>query len=716
IEEMLDDALVPRMEARLDGLAGEARAALRAQGINETDIAVARRAHIRYRGTDTALIVPFGDRAALARAFAEAHARRFGFTMAGTPLVVEAVSVEAVGASGAGGDPARAAEAGEASPVATAQAHIEGKSREVPVFLRARLGAGAEIDGPAILVEDGATTVIEPGWRARVTERGHLVMRRAEPLPRPPALGTGADPVLLEVFNNLFMSIAEEMGVALANTAQSVNIKERLDFSCAVFDGDGRLIANAPHMPVHLGSMGESVRAVIRRSGAAAARPGAPDPAARARPMGPGDVYVHNAPYDGGTHLPDITVIRPVYGTGEDRPMFFVAARGHHADIGGTHPGSMPPASTSIDEEGILFEGDLLVDGGVFREEALRARLAAGPWPVRNPDQNVADLKAQVAACARGADELDRMVETFGLDVVRAYMGHVQDNAEEAVRGVIARLEEGAFAVPMDDGGTIRVAVSVDRGARAATVDFTGTSGPSATNFNAPAAVTRACVLYAFRALVAEPIPMNDGCLRPIRIVIPEGSLLAPVPPAAVVAGNVETSQCIVDAILAAVGRLAASQGTMNNVTFGDARYQYYETLCGGAGAGPGFDGASAVHTHMTNSRLTDAEVLEWRYPVLIERFAIRRGSGGEGRWRGGDGVVRRIRFREAMAAAVLSNRRRTRPFGLCGGEGGLAGVNRVERTDGTVETLGPTAEVAVGPGDVLVIETPGGGGYGARD
>ena len=430
--------------------------------------------------------------------------------------------------------------------------------------------------------------------------------------------------------------------------------------------------------------------------------------------MKPGDVYIHNAPYDGGTHLPDITVIRPVYGADGGERLFFVAARGHHADIGGTHPGSMPPASKSIDEEGVLFEGELMVEDGVFREDAMRARLGAGAYPARNPGQNIADLKAQAAACNRGEAELHRMVELFGLGVVRAYMGHVQDNAEEAVRRTIQKLEEGEAAVRLDDGSEIRVAIRVDRQARSAVVDFTGTSGMSATNFNAPRAVCRACVLYTFRTLVETPIPMNDGCLRPLELIIPEGSILSPVPPAAVVAGNVETSQCVVDAILLAVGRAAASQGTMNNFTFGDAAYQYYETICGGAGAGPGFNGASAVQTHMTNSRLTDPEVLEWRFPVLLESFAIRRGSGGAGAWRGGDGTVRRIRFLSPMNAAILSNRRALAPPGLAGGGDAKPGINRVERADGTIEELPASAEIALAPGDVVVIETPGGGGYGA--
>jgi 5-oxoprolinase (ATP-hydrolysing) len=701
VEETFAPELMARLGERLDALSAEARAALSDQRVAAPDIAVNRRVHLRYRGTDTALIVPFGAYGEVRAGFEAAHLTRFGFTMAEVPLIAEVVSVEGIGASGVDAAalvrlPSRAS---ALAPKGRAEAVFGGAPSEIDLFARGDLVPGDEVNGPAIVLEDGATTVIEPGWRAEVGAHGGLVLTRAAPPERAFAAGTRADPVMLEVFNNLFMSIAEEMGAALANTAQSVNIKERLDFSCAVFDASGGLIANAPHMPVHLGSMGEAVRAVMRvRAGA--------------RGMKPGEVYVHNAPYDGGTHLPDITVIRPVFTQGGGL-LFFVAARGHHADIGGSHPGSMPPNSTNIDQEGVLFEGEVMVEAGAFREEEMRARLTEGPMPARNPDRNIADLKAQAAACARGEGELLRMVETFGLDVVRAYMGHVQDNAEEAVRRAISGLAGGEAEVALDQGSVIRVRIGIDREARAATVDFTGTSAVSPTNFNAPPAVCRAAVLYVFRTLVDTPIPMNDGCLRPIRLTIPENSMLCPRPPAAVVAGNVETSQCIVDALLLAVGRAAASQGTMNNFTFGDETYQYYETIAGGAGAGPGFDGASAVQTHMTNSRLTDAEVLEWRFPVLVEAFRIRRGSGGAGAQRGGNGAVRRIRFLKPLSAAILSNRRRTAPPGLAGGGDGAKGVNRVERADGRVEALGPTAEVAMEPGDVFVIETPGGGGYG---
>jgi len=506
--------------------------------------------------------------------------------------------------------------------------------------------------------------------------------------------------VMLEVFNNLFMTIAEQMGTALQNTAYSVNIKERLDFSCALFDPTGALIANAPHMPVHLGSMGESVRAILE---------------SRAGRLAPGQAYMLNDPFHGGTHLPDVTVVMPVFAEDDPRALlFFVGARGHQADIGGITPGSMPPQSRALDEEGILISDFPLVENGEFRETAARALLLSGPYPARNPDQNIGDLKAQVAACVKGAAELHAMVRQFGRDVVLAYMRHVQDNAEEAVRRSIAKLKSGQFTCRMDDGTAVSVRIDIDTDARNATVDFTGTSAQVATNFNAPVAVCRAAVLYVFRTLVDDDIPMNEGCLRPITLIIPEGCMLNPRPPAAVVAGNVETSQLVTDALYGALGVVAAAQGTMNNFTFGDDRRQYYETICGGAGAGPGFDGASAVQTHMTNSRLTDPEVLEWRFPVMVESFAVRQGSGGAGRHRGGDGVVRRIRFREPMSAAILSGRRAVPPFGADGGEPGALGRNTVIRADGDSETLPGTAVTEMRPGDVFVIETPGGGGFGA--
>ncbi len=556
---------------------------------------------------------------------------------------------------------------------------------------------GFTCNGPALIIENGATTYVAPGWRARMSEHRDIILARTANIERS-AIGTAADPILLEVFNNRFMGVAEEMGLALQTTASSVNIKERLDFSCAVFDETGGLVANAPHIPVHLGSMSDSVREIIRQRGDA---------------MRGGDIYMLNAPHAGGTHLPDITVIAPVILGGDTRPAFFTAARGHHADIGGITPGSMPPDSKRIEDEGVLIENFLLVRDGKLLEAEARALFASGPLPARDIDRNIADLKAQIASVVRGSDELARLVEHYGRDGVAAYMRHVQDNAEEQIKRVIDTLSPGAFAVTMDGGATVQVSVAPDRAGRTARIDFTGTSPQQDSNFNAPLAITRAATLYVFRTLVNDNIPLNEGCLKPIEIIVPEGCFLNPKRGAAVVAGNVETSQVIVDALYGALGALAASQGTMNNFTFGDERRQYYETICGGSGAGRTFDGAAVVQTHMTNSRLTDPEVLETRFPVVVERFGVRRGSGGEGAHRGGDGAVRRIRFREPMTAAMLANRRSTAPFGLHGGGNGASGVNRVERADGSVTPLGATGKADVQSGDVFVIETPGGGGYG---
>jgi len=573
-----------------------------------------------------------------------------------------------------------------------------GAGHDAPVWDIAHLRAGDVLKGPAIIRDDNSTVVVEPGWQAAFTDQGNLVLARFVPRPKGQSIGTDADPVMLEIFNNLFMSVAEQMGATLANTAHSVNIKERLDFSCALFDGDGNLVANAPHMPVHLGSMGESVKSVLD---------------AHAASMQPGDVFAINAPYNGGTHLPDVTVVTPVFENG--KVLFYVASRGHHGDIGGITPGSMPPHSKTVEDEGVLIDNVKIVTAGRFMDDEVRALLASGPWPARNIEQNISDLGAQIAANEKGIAELSRMVGHFGLDVVRAYMGHVQDNAEESVRRVLDVLSDGAFTYKLDDGAQIQVAIRIDKSARKAVVDFTGTSDQQPTNFNAPFPVCRAAVLYVFRTLVDDDIPLNAGCLKPIDIIAPEGCMLNPRYPAAVVAGNVETSQCVTDALYGALGVLAASQGTMNNFTFGNDTHQYYETICGGAGAGPDFDGQSAVQTHMTNSRLTDPEVLEWRFPVRVDGFSIRRGSGGAGEHTGGDGVVRRIRFLAAMSAGILSNHRRIAPFGLNGGGAGQVGVNRIERADGRIEPLGPTAAVELQPGDVFVIETPGGGGYGER-
>ena len=700
METRLDADAMAAATERLDGLAAEVRAEVGGQGIDADHITVHRRVHLRYQGTDTAMMVPFAEASAMAAAFTEAHRARFGFVMPDRPLVVEAVSVEAVGATETTDDPDvdQPRRAAGCVPIDVVDAWFDGHRRPTPVFDRDPLCPGDALDGPAVIVEATATTVVETGWRAELTHRGHLILSRVVDRPQRLSVGTTADPVMLEVFNNLFMSVAEQMGAVLANTAHSVNIKERLDFSCAVFDADGNLVANAPHMPVHLGSMSESIRTVIRE---------------RRATMKAGDVYVLNAPYNGGTHLPDITVITPVFGDDRRTILFYVGARGHHADIGGITPGSMPPDSRTVDEEGVLIDNEVLVDGGRFREAEIRSLLARGPFPARNPDQNLADLRAQIAANEKGVQELRRMVAHFGLDVVWAYMRHVQDNAEESVRRVLDLLTPGRFTYEMDDGAVVAASIAIDRDRRRATVDFTGTSAERDTNFNAPTAVCRAAVLYVFRTLVDDDIPLNEGCLKPLDIIIPEGCMLHPRPPAAVVAGNVETSQVIVDALYGALGVLAASQGTMNNLTFGNARHQYYETICGGSGAGPTFDGTDAVHSHMTNSRLTDPEVLEWRLPVLVQSFGVRRGSGGAGRHRGGDGVVRRILFRETMTVAILSGHRRIPPFGLAGGGSGAIGRNSVERADGRCEPLGSTATLAVAPGDVIVLETPGGGGFG---
>jgi 5-oxoprolinase (ATP-hydrolysing) len=703
VEAILEDDTIARLATRFSALGSSAVAEVEAQGVAAADIALARRTHLRYEGTDTALIVPHGPISALRAAFEAAHRARFGFISGERRLIVEAISVEATGGGAPIEEPHLATRPpGEAVPLRDRSRFFsKGAWHDAAVVERGALLAGDVVAGPAILIEAHSTVVVEPGWQARMGETGVLFLDRTGRTEGRRAVGTQRDPIMLEVFNNLFMSIAEQMGLTLEKTAHSVNIKERLDFSCAVFDGKGGLVANAPHMPVHLGSMSESVETVIRGHGQA---------------MKPGDAYMLNAPYNGGTHLPDVTVIAPVFDATGREVIFYVASRGHQADIGGLTPGSMPPHSRHVHEEGVLIDNVPLVAAGRFLEAEVTALLSSGAYPARNPAQNVADLKAQIAACEKGAQELLAMVKQYGLDVVHAYMRHVQDNAAEAVRRVIDTLHDGRFAYEMDDGAVVRVAVTVDREARRAKVDFAGTSAQLPSNFNAPFAVVKAAVLYVFRTLVDDDIPLNQGCLEPLDIVAPEGSLLRPAFPAAVVAGNVETSQVITDALYGALGVMAGAQGTMNNLTFGNDRHQYYETICGGAGAGPDFDGCDAVHTHMTNSRLTDPEILEWRFPVLVERFEIRRGSGGIGRHRGGDGVIRSLRFREAMTAAILSNRRRVPPFGLEGGAPGMPGINRLIRADGTVELLGACAQVEVAPGDIFEIETPGGGGFGARE
>ena len=720
VEVTLDDATLHDLDGSFATLESQARDEVRQQRIGDDRTHASRTLHVKYKGTDTTLeVAAQGGRASIVEAFEQRYRQQYGFLMPGRALVVEAIAVEAVGRAQSVTDelPSFIDRPGALEPLQVNRVYTQGTFHEAPVYARESLRPGDRIDGPAVIRERNATTVVEPGWRATLTARDHLVLERVQALQRRHALGTTADPVLLEVFNNLFMAIAEQMGVTLANTSYSVNIKERLDFSCALFDAQGSLIANAPHMPVHLGSMGESVRTVIDRRGGT---------------MRAGDVFVLNAPYNGGTHLPDVTVIAPVFvddrlretprpGMRRDDepsdpfapPTFFVASRGHHADIGGITPGSMPPDSAHVDEEGVLLDNVQLVAEGRFLEAEMRSLLASGRYPARNIDQNLADLRAQVAACAKGAEELSKMVAHFTLPVVRAYMTHVQDNAEASVRRVLGALSDGSFEYEMDNGAHIRVAIRVDREKREATIDFTGTSLQQPTNFNAPSAVCKAAVLYVFRTLVDDEIPMNAGCLKPITIVIPEGSMLSPRYPAAVVAGNVETSQAITDCLYGALGVLAASQGTMNNFTFGNEAHQYYETISGGSGAGPDFDGTSVVQTHMTNSRLTDPEVLEWRFPVRLESYAIRRNSGGAGLHRGGDGGDRRVRFLEPMTAVMLANRRRVPPFGMAGGLPGAPGQNWVERVDGTREDFGATFRVEMGAGDVFVIQTPGGGGFG---
>ena len=683
------------LEDTVESLARECVQGLQAQGWAAQDIRIEAQAHLRPAGGDATLAVSLDTPAAMAAAFAHEYRARFGYA-AEDGLVIEMVQVDAIAP---GADSAAIAPENVASTDAgtTAQCHLRGERRNVPVIHRANLGEGDTIEGPALLIDPVATIVVEPGWSARLQAEGMLVLNRQTPL-RETIGDTALDPVRLEIFGGIFMSIAEEMGAALQHSARSVNIRERLDFSCAIFDNAGNLVANAPHMPVHLGSMGDSVRAVI---------------AARGPEMRDGDAYALNAPFDGGTHLPDITVVRPVFADGGDAPAFFVAARGHHADVGGIAPGSMPSDSTTLAEEGVVLDSVPIVRSGRFLSEELRAALASGAYPARNIAQNLADLAAQVAACQRGAGRLADLCREYGTATVSAYMQHLQDYAEATARDLLRRLEDGTHRVEFDSGAVIEVAVRVDTETGGAVIDFTGTSAQQPDNFNAPSAVVRAACLYAIRLLSDLPVPLNDGFLRPVSIRIPAGSMLDPDRNAAVVAGNVETSQLVTDAILAALHAMAASQGTMNNLTFGNAEHQYYETIAGGAGAGPGFDGADAVQTHMTNSRLTDPEILETRFPVVLEEFSVRRGSGGKGRWQGGNGACRRIRFLATMAVNVLANRRRVAPFGLAGGADAQCGATRIERADGTVETLSGRASAKADAGDRIVIETPGGGGYG---
>jgi 5-oxoprolinase (ATP-hydrolysing) len=753
IELPLDEAGLSAAQARLVQLGEAAADEVATQGVARNAIELRRNIHVRYQGTDTALVVPCQNMAQIRQDFEAGYRQRFAFLMPDRLLVIEAVSVEAVGAGERFDGGHTGNEPKPYRPEADAAVRMHsGRWHDAGLYVRESLRAGATIAGPAIIAEKNATTVVEPGWQATLLAAGPIELQRTEARATQHgyehAIGTDADPVMLEVFNNLFMNIAEQMGLRLQNTAYSVNIKERLDFSCALFNAEGELIANAPHMPVHLGSMSESIKTVIERNPA----------------MQPGDVYVLNDPYHGGTHLPDVTVVTPVYlAAGDAAPSFYVASRGHHADIGGTTPGSMPPFSKTIDEEGVLFDNFLLVRGGQLREAELLAQLRGGVpdgvssagtlplgdgaqrqgvniYPARNPQQTIADLRAQIAANQKGVEELIAMVAQFGRATVAAYMKHVQDNAEESVRRVITALDlrppgspkgspppegagparaqpsagpDGQYTLPLDNGAQIAVKVTVHAAQREATIDFTGTSAQLPNNFNAPKAVTMAAVLYVFRTLVDDDIPLNAGCLKPLRIIVPPGCMLNPNPPAAVVAGNVETSTCVTNALYGALGVMAAGQCTMNNFTFGNETHQYYETISGGSGAGPGFNGTSVVQTHMTNSRLTDPEVLEFRFPVRLESYAIRAGSGGAGQWKGGDGGVRRVRFLERMTASILSNGRTVPAFGMAGGQPGALGINRVERRDGRVETLAHIGSAVMEPGDVFVVETPGGGGYG---
>jgi 5-oxoprolinase (ATP-hydrolysing) len=725
VEAPLTPALAAELGTIIEPLEQEARAEVagkgggEAGGVPETRISATHRAHLRYAGTDTALIVPVGELEEMTRAFEAEYARRFAFLMRDKPILVEAVSVEVTGAQeelNDGETTARSAEKDGAVPErpgsvapggrppqtppqreARVPVFTGGAWAEVDLYARAGLRPGHAVDGPAIIAEDLATTVVEPGWQAVVTARGDLLLSRVRARQARSDVGTTADPVMLEIFNNLFMSVAEQMGVRLQSTAHSVNIKERLDFSCAVFDAGGGLIANAPHMPVHLGSMGESIKMVIKRN-----------PRIRR-----GDVYVLNDPYHGGTHIPDVTVVTPVFSDTADEIWFYVASRGHHAEIGGLSPGSMPSASTRVEEEGVLIDNWLLVQDGRFREAETLHLLRTAEYPSRDPVTNLADLRAQIAANSKGIAELHRMVDHFGLDVVTAYMGHVKENAAASVRRVITALHDGHYAYELDNGAVINVAVRVHPGSQTADIDFTGTSPQLKDNFNAPSSVAMAAVLYVFRTLVDDDIPLNDGCLRPLNVIIPPGTMLSPEYPAAVAAGNVETSQAVTGALYAALGVMAEGSGTMNNVTFGNERYQYYETVASGSGAGDGFDGTDVVQTKMTNSRLTDPEVLEWRFPVRLESYRIRPGSGGPGRWHGGNGGTRRLRFGEPMTVTTLSGHRRVPAFGLAGGQPGALGRHWIEHPDGSVTAMGGCDSVRVEPGDVFVIETPGGGGYG---
>jgi 5-oxoprolinase (ATP-hydrolysing) len=700
MEIVLSPSVIATLEAKLHALGDEARRDLLSQGVEQQRIRVVERVHLRYDGTDSSIVVNVDTLEGMIAQFESAYKKRYSFLMPDKDLVIEAISVEAIGMSDEDGNnveelPPRN---GPLLAAETVQLFSGGKWHDTALFRREDMRPGDIVRGPAIIAEKNATNIVEPGWRAEVTKLNHLVLNRVEARQQRKAIGTDADPVMLEVFNNLFMSIAEQMGLRLQNTAFSVNIKERLDFSCALFDAEGNLIANAPHIPVHLGSMGESIKTIIREN---------------TGKMQQGDVFMLNDPYHGGTHLPDVTVITPVFDQAGKQVLFYVGSRGHHADIGGITPGSMPADSKVVEEEGVLINNFQLVKAGRFLEEETVALLSSGKYPCRNIKQNLADLQAQIAANQKGVDELLKMVDHFSLDVVQAYMRHVQDNAEEAVRRVISALKDSSYEYKLDNGAVIKVAIRVDQQNRRADIDFTGTSAQLNNNFNAPSAICMAAVLYVFRTLVDNDIPLNAGCLKPLNVIIPEGSMLNPRYPAAVVSGNVETSSCVTNALYGALGVLASAPGTMNNFTFGNDEYQYYETIAGGSGAGKGFNGTDVVQTHMTNSRLTDPEILEFRYPVRLDSYEISEDSGGHGQWHGGNGGVRKIRFLQKMTASILSNNRIVPPFGVAGGEPGKCGRNYVIRADGRQEELGFVASTEVQPGDVFVVETPGGGGYG---
>ena len=678
-------------QTELARIAQNASLEVSTQGVS--DIRTDLKAHLRYDGSHQALEVAFGDAAAMHAAFEHAHDARFGFASPERAVVFEMLSAEAIGLTDEA--PAMIVATGDGQPVSTIPTWQSGDYRDIPLFDRTHLNAESVINGPAVITEPTGTNVIEAGWSATLDGIGNLILKRINAIARDHAAGTKADPVLLEVFNNLFMSVADQMGATLANTSWSVNIKERLDFSCAIFDRNGDLVANAPHVPVHLGSMAESIKTVMEQN---------PD-------VKDGDAFMLNSPYNGGTHLPDVTVVTPVFVEGQ--PVFWMGSRGHHADIGGRTPGSAPPDSTHIDEEGVLIDNIRLVHGGQFLEDVAQKTLQTARYPARNVIQNIADLKAQVAANSTGRRELLGVVAQYGLDVVEAYMGHVQDNAEECVRRVIGRLSNGHYIYPMDHGAKICVCVSVDTQNRTATIDFTGTSDQHAGNYNAPRSICRAVVLYVFRTLVGADIPLNEGCMKPLNVIIPEGSMLNPSYPAAVIAGNTEVSQATCNALYAALGVMAGSQATMNNFVWGNERFQNYETIAGGTGAGPGFNGCDAIQSHMTNTRMTDPEILEKRFPVRLEAFGIRSGSGGQGEWHGGEGAVRVLRFLDLVTVTTLCSHREIPPFGAQGGQAGAVGRNWAELPDGTHIPMKGNDEIDLPTGAAFGMETPAGGGWG---